>query len=103
MKCSAKAKIRSVSEGEASLGGGNGTALYRCGRARLSGATAKYGNAWKRNSKPMLRHETARRGTVGHRKRGDQVSSILIFFLGAIFGTMVALMVFAMMHLNDND
>jgi hypothetical protein len=51
----------------------------------------------------MLRHETARRGTVGHRKRGDQVSGILIFFLGAIFGTMVALMVFAMMHLNDND
>lgn len=31
------------------------------------------------------------------------MNSILIFFLGSIFGTLVALMVFAMFHLNDND
>jgi hypothetical protein len=31
------------------------------------------------------------------------MSNILIFFLGSIFGTLVALMVFAMFHLNDND
>ncbi len=31
------------------------------------------------------------------------MNNILIFFLGSIFGTLVALMVFAMFHLNDND
>lgn len=33
----------------------------------------------------------------------SEMNSILIFFLGSIFGTLVALMVFAMFHLNDND
>lgn len=32
-----------------------------------------------------------------------KMNNILIFFLGSIFGTLVALMVFAMFHLNDND
>ncbi len=33
----------------------------------------------------------------------SEMNNILIFFLGSIFGTLVALMVFAMFHLNDND
>lgn len=36
-------------------------------------------------------------------KGGNALNNILIFFLGSIFGTLVALMVFAMFHLNDND
>ena len=34
---------------------------------------------------------------------GNVLNNILIFFLGSIFGTLVALMVFAMFHLNDDD
>ncbi len=34
---------------------------------------------------------------------GNILNNILIFFLGSVFGTLVALMVFAMFHLNDND